>query len=266
MDKILNIRNSNWNTKAGALQSSIIKNFRQSADRYYYLIDQNGKKAEYQEGLGISFAVVFGVVKGKEAEKLIQNAYVTLYGISSIFPDFPRFSPEKPGRHNNIIWPMVNGYYAKAATMTKSHEVFEKEFNNLIGLALDANKGNGDFKEIYNPYTGAPDGGWQSNFHWKSCNKQTWSATAYMDMVMHGIIGLRFNDASKLSFEPYLPKGLTSIQLSGINYRNSKLNISLKGRGGRISKFLVNGQAALSTSVPANSSGDLTIEIELIEG
>lgn len=157
---------------------------------------------------------------------------------------------------------MVNGFYAKAAIKTGNYEIFDKEFNNLTTLALD--KGNGDFKEIYNASTGEPDGGWQSNFHWKSCNKQTWSATAYMDMVLNGIFGLRFSNAGQLTLEPHLPKDLTTINLNGIKYRNSTLNIQLKGSGNKIKSFTQNGKAS-SPSISAKSAGTIDIVIELTD-
>ena len=36
-------------------------------------------------------------------------------------------------------------------------------------------RGGRSFYEIYNPYTGEPDGGWQIGRHWGSCHDQTWS-------------------------------------------------------------------------------------------
>ena len=51
-------------------------------------------------------------------------------------------------RHNNIIWPMVNGFFAKAAIDTKNYGTFNHEFFSLTHLALDEDKGNYDFREI----------------------------------------------------------------------------------------------------------------------
>ena len=102
-------------------------------------------------------------------------------------------------RHNNIIWPMVNGFFAKAAIDTKNYGTFNHEFFSLTHLALDEDKGNYDFREIYNPYSGKPDGGFQAwgesrpNYHWELCKFQTWSAIAYISMVINGLFGIKFN-------------------------------------------------------------------------
>ena len=97
-----------YHRKADTLKHNIITRF-YHADKntFAYLIDHEGALHEWQEGLGISFAVLFGIIDGEKAHRLIENAVVSKYGIASIYPDFPRYSPEKPGRHNNIIWPMV---------------------------------------------------------------------------------------------------------------------------------------------------------------
>lgn len=60
---------------------------------------------------------------------------------------------------------MVNGFFAQASAKTGDTSAFKKELKGLTQLALDKDKGNGDFWEIYNPYTGIPEGGWQNGRH-----------------------------------------------------------------------------------------------------
>jgi hypothetical protein len=178
-----------YKQKAALLKANILKHF-YDGNHLNYLIDQNGKVDQSQEGLGISFAVIFGVMDGDKAKQLIGNAVVSKFGITSITPDFPRYAAKMPGRHNNIIWPMVNGFFAQAAITSDNYTTFANELSNQTHLALDADKGDYDFREVYNSYTGKPDGGWQANgtqypnYHWESCKLQTWSATAYIAMVV----------------------------------------------------------------------------------
>ena len=253
--------------KAETLKNNILKYFYNDKENtFYYLIDQNGKTAAYQEGLGISFAAIFGIIDGDKAEQLIKNAVVSKYGITSITPDFPRYSKEMPGRHNNIIWPMVNGFFARAAIATKNYDSFDHELFGLTHLALDEDKGNYNFREIYNPNTGKPDGGYQDwgeskqNFHWESSKFQTWSATAYISMVLNGIFGMKYTEDS-LSFSPYLPEEISSIELSDLSYRGSKLNISLEGSGNEIQSFIIDGIKQNNNSIPSNLHGNHTLKI-----
>jgi len=272
MAKALNLGLSVTNDyaqKASDLKQNILKYlYDKNTNSFYYLIDQNGNALKAQEGLGISFAVIFHIIDGEKANQLIKSAVVSKYGLTSIYPDFPRNTKDKPGRHNNIIWPMVNGFFAKAAVTAGDYPTFTNELYNLTHLALDEDKGNYNFREIYNPNTGQPDGGWQANgnehpdFHWESCKLQTWSATAYLSMVLDGIIGLRF-DENALTFAPYLPQGISNIELKDLAYRNSVLDVSIKGKGKSIKTFTVDGKPVASHSISALTKGKHNIAIVL---
>lgn len=247
------------------LKANIIKHlYDQRKNQLNYLIDHTGKVDTSQEGMGIAFASIFEVLAPAQAKTLVGNAHTSAYGIPSIYPDFPRYSTDTPGRHNNIVWPVVNGFYAKAAIVTGNAIKFSEELKALAHLAMDENKGNGDFKEIYNPYTGKPDGGWQSNQQTKSCNLQTWSATAYIDMVLYGVIGLRFDNTEKLVFKPYLPSGIGKITIKGLKYRDQNIDIALIGKGSKIKSFTVNGKAQDAHSISRISKGKKNIVITLI--
>lgn len=270
MSSILNMNkevSAAYQKKANNLKANILQYlYNSDKNTFNYLVDQNGKAHEYQEGLGISFAVIFGVIDGEKATKLISNAVVSNYGITSITPDFPRFSKDKPGRHNNIIWPLVNGFYAEAAIASKSYKSFTHELFGLTHLALDGDKGDYNFREIYNPYSGKPDGGYQAlgeerpNYHWESCKLQTWSATAYISMVLKGLMGMTMNEHT-VSFAPFLPEEVGSIQLKGLAYRNAELNISIKGKGNTITSFTLDGKKQTNYSIPSVLKGMHTIAI-----
>ena len=270
MSRILKMDNevcSTFEQKADNIKSNILKYlYNRDTNTFSYLIDQNGKTQQFQEGLGISFAVIFGVVEGEKATQLISNAVVSKFGITSITPDFPRFSSEMPGRHNNIIWPMVNGFYAQAALLSGSYPSFTHELFGLTQLALEEDKGNYDFREIYNPTTGKPDGGYQAsgpehpNYHWESCKLQTWSATAYLSMVLNGLIGLRFNENS-VTFAPFLPKGISRVELKDLSYRDSNLTISIKGNGNTITSFKLDGKSQPKSTIASTLKGKHTITI-----
>jgi len=255
--------------KAEMLKKNILKNFYNSEkNTFNYLIDQNGKVDNSQEGLGISFAVILKIIDGEKANQLIENAVVSKYGITSITPDFPRYSKEMPGRHNNIIWPMVNGFFAKAALVAKNYKTFNHELFSLTHLVLDEDKGNYNFREIFNPYSGKPDGGYQAwgeerpNYHWESCKFQTWSATAYISMVINGLFGMNFNEKS-LSFAPFLPEEIGSIELKDLYYRDSKLNISIKGKGNIIESFILDGKKQTDSSISSDIKDEHNIAIVL---
>jgi glycogen debranching enzyme len=226
-------------------------------------VEGNGKIDKYQEGLGVSFAIMFGIVNKKQAQKILQSVQVSNYGITSIYTDFPRFSKDKPGRHNNLIWPMVNGFFAKASIIAGDRHSFNIELDGLTHLAIDEDKGDYQFREIYNPNTGQPFGGWQNGSLTQSCRLQTWSATAYINMVDFGMIGFRFK-SNGIIFSPYLPPTIHLLSIKNIRYRNAVLNITVKGNGTIIQSFTVNGKQKKDASINDYIRGENNIIIQLI--
>lgn len=254
---------ADYKTKAAKLKTNILKYFYdEKENKLNYLIDNTGHIDNSQEGLGLSFAVIFGVVTREQAIKITRNAVVSKYGITSVYPDFPRYSPEKPGRHNNIIWPMVNGFFARAAVEAGDRETFTKELNSLTALALDKDKGNYQFWEIYNPYTGKPDGGWQVGTHWNSCRLQTWSATAYLNMILYGLAGVRLQNDG-IVFEPWLPKDINLLEVKDVKYNSSVLNITIKGSGSKIKSLKLNGNENAGNKINSTLKKQNNIIVEL---
>lgn len=227
--------------KADKLKAAIRKNLYDEAEgRLNYFIDPNGKVHRFQEALGISYAILSGIVTPDEGLRITRNCVKSQFGITSVYPDFKRFSKEKPGRHNNLIWPMVGGTYGTAAMKAGNKADFDREFFGLISLALDGDKGNWDFYEIFNPNTGRPDGGWQAGHDgWESCIHQTWSATAYLRMTYNCIAGINLEEEG-IRFTPYLPEGIHYLKLSDLRYQQMNLTIELKGQGNHIAEIRLN--------------------------
>ena len=254
-----------YQIKAKNLQRSVVaKLWLEKERRFGYFIDKNGQVDTSQEGLGGAFAVIFDIVNDEMKQSLIDHTVSTPFGITNVYPDFPQFSPEKPGRHNNIVWPMINGFWGYAAYKTKRYELFQFELENLANLALDKDKGDGNFREVYNPYTGAPDGGWQVGNSSRSCNHQTWPATAYLRLVLHGLLGIQF-EGEGIYFSPYLPRGYDEIILNNLTYRNCILNMRVTGTGNRVSSFKLDGKTEKFPLINTGLHGNHQIEIEVTD-
>ncbi len=255
--------------KGDKLKAAILKYFYNEPEhKLNYMMDHSGKVHQYQEAMGYSFAIIFGVLNPSQAYELTRHANISDFGIPCLYPDFPRYSATQPGRHNNIIWPMANGFFAKACIIADNITAFNKELSSLTSLALDEDKGNYEFWEIYNPYTGKPDGGYQAmgsdkpNHHWNSCRLQTWSATAYLNMIIHGLAGMRFNNTT-LSFAPCLPEKVHYLKLTDLTYRHSKLSVEITGNGQKIKAFLVNGIPQEHPVIPAGVQSGIEVFIEM---
>ena len=247
--------------KAADLKTAIRKNlFDAKTGKLSYLIDGNGKVHPHQEALGVAFAILFGIVDDAEAKQVIANTYSGKHGIPSVYPHFKRFDQQHPGRHNQIVWPFVNAFWADAAYTKGRTDIFSFELQNLAHLALSSNN---CFYEIYNEETGAVDGGWQQGGHWGSVYDQTWSATGYIRMIFTDLLGMRFTPEG-LTFSPdvQLLKEFGVERLSNLRYRNGRLDISVSGEGKKLTSVKVNGKVQSPDKPIAPADG--TTQIELI--
>jgi len=140
-------------------------------------------------------------------------------------------------------------------------------FHELSNLAKHANR-DMQFAEIYHPYTGEIYGGIQEKGRygvvglWKATNRQTWSATGYIRMVLNGLLGINV-DEQGVEIEPRIPEEFEEIELTNLKYRDTLLSIKITGNGSQISKIAVNGEVREKAQVLNGAKGNQVIEIEM---
>lgn len=226
-----------------------------STGLYGYFLHSDGALDRSQEGCGLSFAILFDVADRAKARSILAKTHREPFGITDVYPHFPRYSQDRPGRHNAIVWPMVEGMWARAAVRMRDSAHFTQETENLADLSAGS---EGRFFEIYNATTGKIDGGWQNNHHWGSVHDQTWSASAYLSMIVNGLFGMRFRSGG-LEFEPLLPAGWGDVEMQGVQYRGCTLEIALSGAGANVRSLSLDGKPA--KNVPASLTGAHRVDI-----
>lgn len=252
-----------YKQKALKLKNSINKNFwNDKTQKYKYIIGPLGE-SDFFEGIGNSFVILFDIANENQAEMVIKNQYISPNGIPCIWPLYSRYqlNEESFGRHNGTVWPPIQGFWSSALLKYKQYEAFNKEYTSLT------NNINRDVQcaEIYHPNTGKMYGGIQERSgkgikEWRSCNRQTWSATAYLRIVLFGLCGLRLNE-KEICFQPYIPRNVNSFIIKNLNYRNMKLNISIINNGTDIKKFKINNKIIDNYFLSASENGEKNIEI-----
>jgi hypothetical protein len=253
-----------YRAKAAALKTAVNGHFwNRETGLYDYQLLADGTTGAYQEGTGLAFAILFGIANPAQARSILAHAHEMTWGMPDTYPHWDRYSAAQPGRHNAIVWPLVQGLWAKALAHQGDQDGFASETARLAKLANN----NSGFWEIYNGDTGVVDGGFQRlgdtvKFHWGSQPDQTWSATAFLDMVHSGLFGLTFTGHG-LAFAPDLPAGWGDVTLRNLRYRDADLTIALRGAGTRISSFTVDGRPVPGNAVPATLSGSHQVEITL---
>lgn len=222
--------NKEYIDKAVRLKESINKHFWMEDKGYYrYIVDDFGS-CEYQEGLGHSFAILFGIADEDKINKILKNQYITKEGIACVWPCFDRyldFGENEYGRHSGVVWPFIEAFWTDAATKNGRIDLLQYEFSCMTKRAMR----DGHFAEIYHPVSGELYGGIQENkgqgiISWKSELKQTWSATGYIRMILFDIIGINV-DENGISVSPNLINGLEYIELKNLPFRGKLLDISI---------------------------------------
>jgi hypothetical protein len=255
-----------YTAQAGALKENIRKHLFDSCKGWLnYLIDQKGNLHTHQEGLGVSFAILFGIVNKEEALRIINRIYISPYGLPSVYPILKRFSIERPGRHNAMIWPFVNAFWADACYQTGRKDLFEKEFMNIVDLTV--HKGKKVFYEIHNATTGEPDGGNQSGSPtWTSVPDQTWSATGFLRMVFTDLLGIKIlPEGLYLSPDYSLLKKMGFIEINDVPYRSTTMKIKFTGQGNQLAAILKNGAKVENAFIASDTKQNVAIEFVFSE-
>lgn len=211
--------------------------------RYRYIIFPDGSTDDSQELSGHAFSVLFGICPEEKRQTVFENLTASDSGTVSIWPPFEGlFSDSRPGRHNNVIWPFLNGMIIEAAGKSGIESFVTEELRKITELFRMSN-----FRlfEIYSPYTKKACGGWQCGKEWDSCRHQTWTATCYIGAIIFGVFGIR-PEAKGLSFAPCVPESMKASQLCGLKIRGQEFSVKLSGCGSRIEKFLLDGKESES--------------------
>ncbi len=255
-----------WTEKADALRAQINAHFWDGErGTYRYLVDAEGG-CDRQEGMGIALAMLFGVADPARAALLCERTHRTAAGIPCVWPAYERYASVEPGysygRHSGTVWPHIQGFWADACAGSGRTDLAFEELSLLArAAARDAH-----FTEILHPDTGLPYGGLQESGSegirlWPSCRRQTWSATAFLRVILRVVFGMS-PGIEGLALAPVLPPGVEEAVIDGLRYRGASLRIALRGTGSRIVSCTIDGQPVDRVVIEPGRHGR-TVEIAL---
>jgi hypothetical protein len=242
-----------FRAKAGALKKAINKYFWQEDKGYYgYFLDENRKLHPSMEGLGEALCIHFGIADPERARRMLAATPTTANGFPCQWPQMPEYM-NYSGRysylyHNGMIWPFVQGYWALAAADMRDLPVFDGELVKLLKLSQKTDT----FREFYFPEEGRAAGS----------ADQLWSASGYLSMILHGLLGMNFQEDG-IRFAPLVSDRFSTISMSGINYRHCVLNVKIIGHGARVATFKLDGNTLEKPFFDAALSGTHEIEVLL---
>jgi len=289
--------------KASRLKTAINRRFwREDAGVFRYLVDPFGG-SDQQEGFGSTFAILFGVASPEQANRILAAMYITPQGIPINWPVYPRYASADGmsfGNHNATIWPPVTGLWAEAATQVGRPDILAAELKRLADRACRDNQFAEIYHPVTGEiYGGIQEGrtmrsgaamrafiaarlggdgdatpenlaklfpavaGKEGINLWQACGRNTFSATAYLRMVLHSLCGLRL-ETDGITFSPTIPAGMSPVAVYDLPYRRAVLEIHITGEGQTVRGMTVNGRAA--SMIPCMASGEQVVVIEMAGG
>ncbi len=228
---------------------------------YRYIADDFGG-CDSAENLGQSFAVLFGIADREQSKKIMEKTYITPNGIPCVWPNFKRYDDNHGfGRHSGTIWPHIEGFFADAACKCGRTDIFE---NELLLMAKKAVR-DGNFAEIYHPYTGEIYGGIQEHNNggireWESVLKQTWSASGFIRMIIFDLFGMEFSE-NEILINPANLASVKECRLDNIKWKDCILSVSVKRNGEK--GFKINGKKYKQNIFKPSKDKEYLIEINI---
>lgn len=254
MQRELGEDSTSASSEAGRLTRQMRQHFldADSVAHFVFLDPTLGIRRDWSlEAAGVAFAVMFGVLSKDEGLDQLAGLWREPAGVVNVWPHFSdRYNDRRPGRHNVLCWPVVMGLVNLAAISANSSELFHRGFSDLSALFHGS---GGSFFETYNARTGGVDGGWQIGRRWESEPDQTWSATAFLASVIHGVLGVEIGPAG-ISIRPSLPAGIETLRVENLRYREAVVDI-------RVTRGLTDSGSPKHAFLDADAMGEHTIKL-----
>jgi hypothetical protein len=240
-----------YSLQAGKIKAGINKCLWMSDKGYYgqYLYGRNYKiLSPRSEALGEALSVLFNVADSQQKKSIIENAPVTNFGISCIYPQIPDISPY----HNNAVWPFVQSYWALASAEAGNEKSVLESMAAVYRPAAMFLTNKENFVASDGDFAGT-----QIN-----SSNMLWSLSGSLSLIYKVIFGIEFQK-DRLIFHPFVPKTLAGkCSLTNFKCRKAVLNIEMQGYGNVIKSFELDGKAA-EHSIPYTLSGVHVIKIVL---
>ncbi len=262
----LNTETLNYLGKASKIKSAINKHlWNDSSGMYKFYIDED-EESNLQETIGNAYAILFGIANDNQVKSILKNQHITPAGVPCGWPPLKRYQIDSThfSRHNAVVWPQIQAFWAEAIAKNNRPEMLYHELGNLADHAVR----DMQFAEIYHPYTGEKYGGIQESngklAQWGATNRQTWSATGYIRMILYGVLGINI-DEKGIEFKPCIPDEIYKVQFNNLKYRDMNLSITISGHGSDIAKVHINGKTKKRARISNTAKGVQMVEVQLTQ-
>lgn len=243
-----------WQSRVQLLKEEIKNHFWIKERGYfadYILNNIFDYRYEGYETLGNALSVLNSVnneeISSFEKESILSGKY----GMPVFAPQLSNVKPY----HNNGVWPFVQAYYALACRKLNKPYLVQNEFKTMMAAA----KKFKTFKENYVATDFSPDT--QTN-----SDRQLWSDAGFLAYFYKILFGIQYTTEG-LSINPYIFMDFGSpVVLQNFDFLQHKINITVTGKGDKITSYLVNGiEVSPDYVIPYSSNENLNIFLKMEE-
>jgi hypothetical protein len=201
------------------------------------------------EGLGEALATLYGAASPERSAELVRRNPVVPFGVPSFWP----YIPGVPPYHNAGIWPQVVGFWAWAAAETGNGAAVEHALASIYrAAALFLTN-----KENMVAATGHFEGTELNS------DRLIGSVGANLATIYRVLFGLRAHP-DRLEVRPFVPEPFAGERtLRNLRWRDARLTITVRGFGDAPARATLDGRPIPRAEVPAELTGDHTLEIEM---
>ncbi len=244
-----------WAKHFEDLKQAINENFWVEDGGYYaswqYPEYMGNVLAEKTDVIATGYAIYYDIATPEMAERLMENYPLVKYGANTVYP-------QKRGKqfgaiyHNRGVWPGWEATLMEGAMKAGNHELADEIMKSIMSAAA-RNLSN---EEVINHETGAGN----------DAHRQLWSVAGHMAAFYRVLFGMTY-ELDGIHFAPYVPDWMVGpFELSNYTYRDANLTIKVSGQGDQVASLKVNGEEMGADYVlPADASGNYTIEIEVVD-
>ncbi len=241
-----------YQNRATAIKEGMNKFLWSSEKGYYhqYLYGRQHLVASPRfEALGEALSILFDVAGADKAQSIMQSSPLTPFGATCIYPQIPGIPPY----HNNGIWPFVQAYWNLAAAKAGNEKALTHGLGAMYRAAALFLTNYENFVAESGDFLGTEI----------NSDRMLWSMAGNLAMVHRVFMGMSF-ETNGLYFNPAIPRSFGGNRsLKNFRYRAAILQINISGYGKNISKITMDGQPLQNGFVPAEITGNHTIDITM---
>jgi hypothetical protein len=251
MARLLGEHSQDWDARADRIQAMINEHFWIGSKGYYgqYSYGRVWQTLSPRvEALGEALTILFDIPVITRQEQMLSSVPLLPYGVPTVFPETPGIPPY----HNRSVWPFVQAFWNLAAAKRQDGPALVYGMASIYRAAALFTTNKENFVADTGSFSGTEI----------NSDRQLWSVAGNLAMVYRVLFGMDFRQDG-LHLNPVVPEELKGPRtLTNFSYRKMTLDIDVRGFGGHVQAFTLDG-ISTQAIIPPELKGRHSVVVEL---